>query len=56
MKHYANATSASMQSALVVQDSIRPHVHIALDQEIEKQVSDFVMQLDKVGTQGEQNA
>lgn len=55
MKHYANATSASMQSALVVQDSIRPRVHISLDEDIERQVHDFVMQLDKVGIQGGKN-
>jgi len=56
MKHYANATSASMKSALEVQDAIRPRVQISLDEEIERQVNDFVRQLDQVGIQGEESA
>lgn len=45
MKHYANATSASMKSALDVQDANRPQVQMTLDADIEKQVNEFIQEL-----------
>jgi hypothetical protein len=47
MKHYANATTASMLAALEVQDLIRPTTTTRLDSDIENQVSNFMDQLNQ---------
>jgi integrase len=49
MKHYANATTASMLAALEVQDAIRPTSMASVDSEIEEQVASFIEQLNEYG-------